>query len=564
MEVRATFAHALPDTTSLHLDAWYIDDAHAQITLLISSTQAAPRCPGCTVPARAVHSHYTRTLADLPWSGYGITWQLRVRKLFCHNRKCPRRIFTERLPGIVAPWARRTLRLAARLLAIGRALGGAAGARLSQSCGLPVSRNTLLRVIRRAPCPAMLPPQVLSVDDFALRKRQTYGTLLVDLTRRRPLALLPDREAPTVARWLQAHPGGAVYVRDRAEASAEAARLGAPTALQVADRFHLLHNLADVLTDVFRAHAPQFARVNAHDRMTPTPVHDPAPPAPAPRLSSVPLAPPQSSTAAARLARQRRTQRWTHYHQVWTYHRQGWTLDAIAAQVGRSRRTGQRHLQSPTFPERQPRHGSGRSLLDPYKAALRAGWNHGCRNGWHLFRTIRRQGFRGQYGIVALYVRRMRQAQGRAPRQRRSDQPLPAVTEAPWRPLTPRRATGLVLRPSDRSTDEDHHQLAQLTAQAPALAEAVALAQDFAGLVRQRQPTRLEPWLARAAQSALPPFRRFAKGLRADLAAVQAAVTLPWSQGPIEGQIKRLEMLKRQMFGRAKLDLLARRVLLAA
>ena len=252
------------------------------------------------------------------------------------------------------------------------------------------------------------------------------------------------------------------------------------------------------------------------------------------------------------------------YHQVWTYHQQGWTLDAIAHQVGLSRRTVQRYLQSPTFPERQPRHGRDRSILDPYKATLLAGWNSGCRNGWHLFRTIRSQGFQGQYGIVALYVRRMRQAQGLAPGQRRSTQPLPAVTEAPRRPLTPRRATWLVLRPSERSTAQDHHQLAQLTQQAPELAEAVALAQDFAALVRQRQPTQLEPWLARAATSALPPFRRFARGLRADYAAVQAAVTLPWSQGPIEGQINRLKMLKRQMFGRARLDLLARRFLLAA
>src|SRR5687767_14123065 len=197
-----------------------------------------------------------------------MTWRLRVRKLFCHNRQCPRRIFTERLPGLVAPWARRTLRLAARLRAIGLALGGAAGARLSQSFGLPVSRSTLLRVIRRAPCPVMVTPQVLSVDDFALRKRHIYGTLLLDLARRRPLALLPDREATTVARWLQAHPGVDVLVRDRAEAYAEAARLGAPAACQVADRFHLLHNLADVLTDVFRAHAPQMALINAQHTCT--------------------------------------------------------------------------------------------------------------------------------------------------------------------------------------------------------------------------------------------------------------------------------------------------------
>jgi transposase len=554
----------LPKTTPLHLDAWHVDEPQTLIILLIASTQAAARCPTCNTPARHIHSRYTRTLTDLPWSEYWVTWRLRVRKFFCRHPTCPRRIFTERLPGLVAPWARRTLRLATRLLAIGLALGGAAGVRLSQSCGLAVSRNTLLRVIRRAPCPVMVAPQVLSVDDFALRRRHTYGTLLVDLGRRQPLALLPDREAATVARWLQAHPGVEVVVRDRAEAYAEAARTGAPTACQVADRFHLLQNLADALTQVFTAHAPQLARVNAQGSAVPTPLHDPADPAAGPGLSSVPLAPPQSSTAAARLARQRRTQRWVHYHQVWTYHQQGWTLDAIAQQVGLSRRTVQRYLQSPTFPERQPRHGRGRSLLDPYKATLLAGWNNGCRNGWHLFRTIRSQGFRGQYGIVALYVRRMRQAQGLAPQQRRSDQPLPTVTEAPRRPLTPRRATGLVLRPSERSTVQDHHQRTQLPQQSAELAEAVALAQDFAGLVRQRQPARLEPWLARAATSPLPPFRRLAKGLRADLAAVEAAVTLPWSQGPIEGQINRLKLLKRQMFGRARLDLLARRFLLAA
>jgi transposase len=158
----------------------------------------------------------------------------------------------------------------------------------------------------------------------------------------------------------------------------------------------------------------------------------------------------------------------------------------------------------------------------------------------------------------------MRQAQRLAPWQRRSAQPLPAVTEVSRRPLTPRRATWLVLRPPGQCAQEDHQLLAQLTEPFPALAEAVTLAQDFAGLIRQRQPTQLEPWVRRAATSTLPPCRRFAKGLRADMTAVQAAVTLPWSQGPIEGQINRLKMLKRQMFGRARLDLLARRFLLAA
>ena len=335
----------------------------------------------------------------------------------------------------------------------------------------------------------------------------------------------------------------------------------------MADRFHLLHNRADVLTDVFRAHTSQRARINAQGIAMPTPLHDPAAPAtPATGSSpaSGPLAPPQTSTAAARWARQRRTQRWAHDQQVWTSHQPGWTLDAIAAQVGLSRRTVQRDLQSAAFPERQPMHARDCRILDPDQTALLAGWNRGGRYGAPRFRTIRRQGFQGQSGIVALYVRRMRQAQGLAPGRRCSSHPLPVVTEGSRRPLTPRRAPWLVLRPAERSTDQDHHQLAPLATQGPERSEAVALAQDFAALVRQRQPTHLEPWLVRAATSSLPPFRRFARGLRADIAAVQAAVTLPWSQGPIEGPINRLKMLKRPRFGRARLDLLARRFLRAA
>jgi transposase len=158
----------------------------------------------------------------------------------------------------------------------------------------------------------------------------------------------------------------------------------------------------------------------------------------------------------------------------------------------------------------------------------------------------------------------MRQAQGLAPRQRRSTQPLTMGAEAPRRLLTPRRATSLVLPPSTWSTDQDHHQLAQLTKQSPELAGVVVLTQDCGGLVCRREPTLLDPWPVRAAISILTPFRRFARGLREDYAALQAGVTLHWSQGPIEGHIDRLKMLKRQMCGRAGLDLLAQRFLLAA
>jgi transposase len=176
-EVHDTCADRLPRTTPLHLETWHLDNTPAPSTLLSSSTQGAPRCPGCHVPARHVHSRYPRTLADRPWRDYQVTWRLRGRTRFCRKQQCPRRVFTARLSGVAAPWARRTLRRTARLLALGLARGGAAGARLSQSLGFTASRNTLLRVIRRASCPAISPPRILSVDEFALRQRHSSGPL---------------------------------------------------------------------------------------------------------------------------------------------------------------------------------------------------------------------------------------------------------------------------------------------------------------------------------------------------------------------------------------------------
>src|SRR2546428_5128230 len=304
----------LPDATTLRLEACEVDDTTAQITLRVQSTQISAPCPLCATPARRIHSDYGRTLADLPWAQYRVSLQLRVRKWFCHKRSCPRRIFTERLPTVAAPWARRTLRLAQRLIALGVALGGKAGVRLGHAWDVRVSRNTLLRLLRRQPEPEAPTPRVLGVDDWALRKGHTYGTILVDLERREPVALLPERTAAPVAQWLRVHPGVEVIARDRASAYAEGAKQGAPQATQVADRFHLLQNLREALEAVLTTHAQALNAVNAQQRPQPVPLAD--------GTLAVPVPPPPTPPQAAQQAAQRAAVRQARYDEVWRWHRQ--------------------------------------------------------------------------------------------------------------------------------------------------------------------------------------------------------------------------------------------------
>jgi transposase len=456
---------------------------------------------------------------------------------------------------VAAPWARRTRRLVQRLVALGLALGGRAGVLLSHTWDVAVSRHTLLRVLRQFAGPEAPTPTVLGVDDFALRKRQTYGTVRSDLERRQPIALLPERNAETVAQWLQGHPGVQVIARDRWCAYAEGARHGAPTATQVADRFHLLQNLREALAQVFVTPRPILAAVNATQRQQPVSLPDgalavPVPPHDRPRPEQPRAAPHQARRQALPAP-------------VWALHHQGWTARAMAQHLGLDRRTVPQDLRRATCAGRLRRSDLGTSVLHPYKPYLLERWNAGGYTATQLFRELQTRGYTGSDDRVAAYARRLRQAQGLRPGQRCPRQPLPRVAEPVCQLFTPRRAAWLGLRrPTQRSAAETQ-QLAQRCAQSPEVAEAIALAQDLLSLVRPRQPEALDPWLHRAMASSLEALRRFATGLAEDDAAVKAGVTLHWSSGPVEGHMNRLKMLKRQMFGRARLDLLSRRFVLA-
>jgi transposase len=546
----------LPNPALVRLETWSVEPAPASITVTLRSRPYQTRCPLCGKRSKRTHSRYERTLADLPWGEHAMTIKLGVRRMFCDSALCKRRIFTERLPGIAAPWARKTTRLADRLMAVGVALGGSVGVRLCRKLGLVACRNTLLSVIRQAPMPPVVTPSVLGVDDWSLRKRDTYGTVLVDLERRRPVALLPGREADTLAAWLREHPGVAVIARDRSGAYAKGARHAAPGAIQVADRFHLLQNLAEALEVVFSTHAKDLhaAEQARRDAMLA-------------ERGTVPIAPSEPQAKAKLLAAERRTRRLARHEQVWALYRQGWSGEKIAPHLGISRTTVYRCLRSEVFPERKGRSDAGYSRLDPWRHVVLEHWNGDRRNSRKMSQDLQQRGYRGSYPTLARYLRRLRAV--RAVDNAMAASGLPALAQptldtAPRRVLTPRTVTWTVLRRAKKRTMESQALLADLRKRSPALNQAVELAEAFTALVRDRAPAQLDAWLQQAEDSVVPSLQRFAKRLRADYDAIHAALSLAWSNGQTEGQINRLKTIKRQMYGRAGLDLLERRFLLAA
>jgi transposase len=306
----------------------------AVITIHATAHRMTVPCPDCGTPATRVQSRYPRTLADLPWQGDSVRLVVTVRRFYCEAPGCRRRIFAERLPETAVPYARRTRRAASALEAIGFAAGGRPGARLALALGLAGTANTVLAQVRRAPAPTAATPRVLGVDDWSLRRGLRYGTILVDLERHRVVDLLPDREAATFAAWLIAHPGVAIISRDRGGAYAEGGRRGAPDAIQVADRFHLVKNLVDALE---RACTRQHRALRAA--------------AEACGIASVPTAqgirgrrsglPVRSAgaTADARRGAERRAKRLARYEQVVALRDAGHSRQRIAQELGLTRGT---------------------------------------------------------------------------------------------------------------------------------------------------------------------------------------------------------------------------------
>lgn len=525
------------------------------VTVTVSAASPTAACPCCGTISKRVQSRYTRTLRDLPASGRLVHLIVRVRRFFCQERTCARRIFAERFPALTLPRVHFTLRLQETLRELGFALGGEAGAHLGKQLSIPGSPETILRLVKGAPLPVACAPRVVGLDDWCWKRRLRYGTLICDLESGRPIAVLPDRSVATVAAWFENHPAVEIVSRDRSSEFAAAIAKGAPQALQVADRWHLGKNLADSVSTLL-------ARCRAEIRHG---LHVQAMPEQE-RAEAEPLPDEGKRPARSRgveLARAgRRAQKLDRYTQVVDLHQQGLRAATIASRVGIGERTVHRWLQSGAFPEARRRRRRP-SLIDPYERSVLTWWQAGNRNGSQLYRALIARGYQGSPRAMYRYLATLRTPQADAavtPLKPRERQSLPS-SPAPLDNFSAQRATWLLVCQPDQLDERQQAELALIRQASPSAETAYRLAQAFMQMMREQTGHQLDAWLSEGEASHLPEFESFARGIQQDKAAVLAGLTLPWSQGSLEGHVNRLKLIKRSMYGRAKLPLLRARVL---
>jgi transposase len=443
-----------------------------------------------------------------------------------------------------------TRRLTWLLQIIGLATGGELGTRLADRFGIATTPPTLLRHVMKYPSRKAQPVRVLGVDDWSWKKGRRYGTLLIDLERHKIIDVLEDRERSTFEAWLLEHPEVEFISRDRATQYAAAARKAAPQARQIADRFHLVRNLADALERLLaRCHKEMFQDDQGVQS------GDEPPPAEVP----MPLPSPQvwqqhPAGRAERAYEAHRIEREDRYRQIAVLHAQGLQQAEIAKLLGISTYQVRTWLKRGSAPiHRRP--AGHRSLFDPYAAYVLDRWKAGVHDGKQLYEEIQKRGFRGSKRLVQNFLQTLRGSD----RQPRFPIP-PVVPPQPGEQFSAHNAVWLFIRDQAKFTDAEKETLAFIRQRSTTAETAYGLVQDFLTMARKREGRRLDAWINAVLESGIPELNSFVCGILKDKDAVLAGLTLVYSNGPVEAQVGKLKLVKRSMFGRAKLPLLRQRL----
>ena len=500
-------------------------DKH-QVTITLASTALDALCPGCHTRSSRLHSHYQRTVADVPCAGRRVILQVQTQKWRCLNDTCARRVFAERLEPFIDVSARMTTRLSQALERIGLATNAEGGPRLAEHLGMATTPTTLLRRIVAVPVPAPPPPRKIGLDEWAYRRGRRYGTIIVDLERHQVVDLLPDREVDTVVAWLQQHPTIELVSRDRSREFARAMGQGAPQAIQVLDRWHLLKHLTEILP-------PILARCFAELRRTQLPEQEAPPAEPISahlvQFSSPWKAAPSRQAEARRLARQE--ERNARYTQMRSLREWGWTSEEIAAQLRMNPRTVRHWLR--TF-HTDTRYGKRAHPFDRFAPYVWERWQQGCHNGTLLWEELVAQGYKGSLKSVYQFLRPLRQ--GLRPESPALDASAAARPSSPDRTHLPLRTPldryaltqvhWLLIRDPEGLTASEREHVTWLCNQQETLATLYALVQAFRRLVKERRGNELEVWARACETRGIRELKRFATHLRTEWDPAVAGLTL--------------------------------------
>ena len=529
----------LPAYAGLQLETTTTTETHIIMTASVAAPTA--RCPDCDIVANRIHSTYHRHPRDLPWSGMPVQFVLQVRRFFCDTESCPRTTFAEQITDFLCRHAQRTNALNTALQSLGLALGGEAGAGLGTKLGLVVSADTILRRVRTMPPPTPPAPRVVGIDEWAIHKGKRYGTIIVDLERHCPIALLPEHTPEAITVWFAEHPTVEVIARDRASIYTEALAKGAPDAEQVADRWHLTQNLGDALQNLLAKHT-QTLRAVATDL---TALKTPASALPDSVLP-IPALPPLGHTVGPAEMRQHQ------FVEAKRLHAAGCSVVQIAKELQINRRTARTYIDAETLPRRVLPQAT--SQVTPYLPYLRERWMSGCQHGTQLLKALQAQGYHGSLSSIYRALKAFRTGDGR------QNTPL-AVERVAVR--SPRQAMWLLVRTESELSEEDIAYRNARFIHEPLMGSAATLGSRFLRMIRERQADHFDGWLKDADESGIMELRNFAQSLRGDYAPVKAALSSVWSNGQTEGGVNRLKMIKRTMYGRAGFALLRNRVLYA-
>ncbi|MGW1729222.1 ISL3 family transposase [Streptomyces sp. NPDC002306] len=403
------------------------------ITLRAGFQTLLVRCPGCGLPSWRVHGRYVRRLGDVPVSGNPVVIELTVRRFKCLSSRCPAVSFAEQIEGLTRPHGRQTQVLRSMLTSIALCLAGRPGVRLAAVLGIRIAKDALLDLLRSVPQPPVGAIRFLGVDDFALRKGDSYATILIDLEARRPVDVLPGRDAEPLAAWLRRHPEVEVICRDRAGAYAEGARSGAPQAMQVADAWHLWRNVADAVERTVGSHhgciqaafvaTPVMAEATARDRVTPEPS----------RPVAVPFVPPDGTLDGSVQPRRLVARTTERYASVQALLAEGKSLAAIGRRMRLDHSTVRRFARAASLDELLVKTTGRLSVLDERKPHLDARWLEGCHDIPQLHRELRERGFTGSVQCLRRYFRAFRPPRQPGRKQQPVSRPQPRLAPKPRR-----------------------------------------------------------------------------------------------------------------------------------